>query len=109
MNAVPSLSIAENGSTIAEVQLRTDVGNLCIFAKILDSSYATTLSNTSNPGADFGTIPGIEIMLGPDGAGRSKAGPGDTRIFISFPYKKVTSNKFTANVYLIKPNSTAIP
>jgi hypothetical protein len=102
----PSVPITDGKSALAEIRLRRDAGNLCIFADVL-----APLSMTPNTASDGNTLfahnDGVELLFGPIASTpRTAAGPGDTRIFLTATRGK--DGQLTAHAFACKPASSPV-
>lgn len=82
--AVASLSIRDGKALIADVRLRRDNGSLHVMAEVVDAQGWAALSGEGGANnALFGSVPAVELMLGPALPERKTAAAGDTRIVLT--------------------------
>ena len=110
---VPAITLRDptKGDIIAEVRVRTDAGNLCIFVDLLDPTllHVPLVPTGVAPAQAFGTMPGFELLLGPGKDGRTSAGSGDARIFLTADVHAIDHDgNMPVYSFLIKPNSQPV-
>ena len=82
--AVASLSIHDGKALVADLRLRRDNGCLHVMAEVVDAQgWAALSANVGTNSAVFGSVPALELMLGPAMPERKTAMAGDTRIVLS--------------------------
>lgn len=99
-----ALGIKDGAARVADVRLRRDAGQLCVFADVLDP---TVFPDTPvNPAQNYEHGDGLEILLGPLGPTRTSPTAGDTRLF--FTAKKDANGTLVGYAYACRPASPDI-
>jgi hypothetical protein len=81
---VASLSIRDGEALVADLRLRRDNGCLQVMAEVVDDrGWAALSADASAQGNVFGSVPAVELLLGPALPDRKTAAAGDTRIVLS--------------------------